>query len=49
MRLDLEDLSRTSSNEAEDQADFRLAFSQDLAQHHANMTQSVDESIQKVD
>lgn len=49
VRLDLESLSRTSSNESDNRADFRLEVSTDLAQHHAALVQTVDQGIRKVD
>lgn len=49
MRLDLETLSRTSSNESDNRADFRLEVSNDLAQHQAVLVQTVDRGIKKVD
>lgn len=49
VRLDLETLSKTSSHESEDQADFRLQVSSELAQYQSTLSQSVDESVHKVD
>lgn len=48
VRLDLETLSRNSSQESGDQADFRLQVSHDLAQYHATLSQS-GQSVQRVD
>lgn len=49
VRLDLESLSRTSSNESDHHADFRVEFTKDLAQHHATLAQTVDQGLKKVD
>lgn len=49
VRLNVETLSKTSSQEAGDQADFRLTFSEDLKQYHNNLEQAVDQNMQKVD
>ncbi|KAF6220492.1 hypothetical protein HO133_002925 [Letharia lupina] len=48
VRLDLESLSRTSSNEADYHADFRLEVSRDLAQHDFTLAQTVDQATKKV-
>ncbi|KAL6720093.1 hypothetical protein ACLMJK_002014 [Lecanora helva] len=49
VRLDLETLSRTTSHESGDQTDFRIQVSEELAQHHAALSESVDQSVQRVD
>jgi hypothetical protein len=49
VRLDLETISRTSSHESEDQANFRLQVAQEVAQYHSTLAQSVDQSVQRVD
>lgn len=49
VRLDLESLYRTSSNESDEQTTFRDNFPTQLAQQQAALTSTVDGSMQKVD
>lgn len=49
VRLDLETLSRTSSQKSDAQSDARDELSKDLAQYHDALVRTVDNSSQKID